>query len=270
MRRPAAAFTMTVIAAALCAGCRDDPAPPERGDQLELLLFSGAGLQPPVEELLSDFTAAEGVTVTVDYAGSEVLFSKIKVGARGDLYLPGDRRYVDTAEDAGLVASRTSVCWFVPTILVQTGNPKAIRGLGDLLRPEVRLGLGDPRACAIGRISRELLQKNGVAWEAVKPSVRFQSVTVNELAVHVRTGSLDAAIVWDAVAHQYAQHTDTIEIPTESNILSTVDLAVLKTSRHKELAQRFADFVNSPHGRDILRRHGYRVEAPAEAAGGGR
>jgi molybdate transport system substrate-binding protein len=262
MRLAARLLVAGLLGLLLGGGCRQDTAPADRPQRPELLLFCGAGLRPPLDVLVEEFSRAEGVSIVVDYAGSEVLLSKIKLSGQGDLYLPGDNRYVDGAAAQGLIASRRSVCWFLPVILVSKGNPKQIRGLADLTREDVRVGLGDPRACSVGVVSRELFQKNNLPWETVERSVAFQAATVNELGMQVQTGALDAVIVWDAVAKQYAEHADEVSLPLAENIVSAVDLAVLSSSRHAEVAQRFTEFAGSSRGQQVFRQHGYLVNVP--------
>lgn len=269
MKQAMRIWTVVILGAALCAGCRKDNSDASSQDRPEMLLYCGAGLRPPVEVLIAEFSVAENVTIAVDYAGSEVLLSKMKLSGQGDLYLPGDERYVDLAAGQNLVAARRNVCYFVPTILVRKGNPKRVRGLTDLTREDVRVGLGDPRACSIGTVSRELLQNGGMGPDEIGRLTQFQAATVNELAVHVQTGSLDAVIVWDAVAKQYAQHTTEVSIPIEHNVIAAVDMAILTYSQQFDLADRFAQFAGSERGRAIFREHGYQVDNPATQPGGG-
>jgi len=147
--------TIIVIVAmgVLLCGCKAEKSEDSDSGVKELLLYCGAGIRPPADELVEIFGREYGVRVAPDYAGSEVLLSKIKIARRGDLYMPGDKYYVEQAAQEDMVLSQRSVCYWVPTILVQKGNPKKIFGLEDLLKPGVKLGLGDPGACAIGRTS---------------------------------------------------------------------------------------------------------------------
>ena len=256
-----AMFALVVLA----AGCRhaNQPSAGTTGEKAELMIFVGAGIRPPVAELAELFARENNVDVVPDYAGSEILISKIKLAARGDIYMPGDKHYVDQAAEDGLVLSQQSVCYFVPTILVQKGNPKGITSLEDLVKPGVKLGLGDESACAIGRKCKKIFAQNQIAWEDVERNLKFQSMTVNELGMQIQAESLDAVIVWDAVAKYYSEHGDAVTIPAEQNVISTVDAGVLKFTKHRELAERFVQLACSEQGRAIFEKHGYRVE-PAQ------
>jgi len=251
-------LAVIIIPAVLLIGC--DSKEDGQSTTEELLLYCGAGIRPPADELVEVFGREYGIKIAPDYAGSEVLLSKIKLVRRGDLYMPGDKYYVEQAAQADMILSAASVCYWVPTILVQKGNPKGIRGLDDLLKPDIKLGLGDPDACAIGRTSKQILEKNNIKWEDIQKNLVFQSLTVNELGMQIQAQALDAVIVWDAMARYYSQYGD--GIPIEKNVISTVDIGVLKFTKHQELAEKFVDFVTSEAGQRIFNKHNYSTEHP--------
>ena len=85
----------------------------------------------------------------------------------------------------------------------------------------------------------------------------FQSLTVNELGMQIQAKALDAVIVWDAMARYYSAQGDEISIPVENNVISTIDIGVLKFSKHQEPAKKFMDFVASEAGQQIFQKHNY-------------
>ncbi len=257
--RPAAGRApRNAAAAAICAvlmsGCSRH--------ETALTVHCGAGIKPPVAELIAVFEKENGVRIDADYAGSEVMLSKIRLSRSGDVYMPGDREYVEMAAKEGLVVEHRPVCYFVPVILVRKGNPHGIRDLRDLIRPGLRLGVGDERACAVGRQTRKIMDKNAIDWAAVERNVVFKSATVNELGVQIQAGSLDAVIVWDAVAAQYERYGEAVAIPAEMNVISTVDAGILSFTRDMERAGHFVAFLASDRGREVFRKHGYRIDPP--------
>ncbi|MCP4609041.1 MAG: extracellular solute-binding protein [Planctomycetes bacterium] len=253
-------LAVIIIPAVLFIGCNNKE--DGQSSPKELLLYCGAGIRPPADELVETFGREHGVNIALDYAGSEVLLSKIKLIQQGDLYMPGDKHYVEQAARADMILSQRSVCYWVPTILVRKGNPKNIRGLNDLLKPGMKLGLGDPYACAIGRTSKKILEKNNIEWEDIEENLAFPSLTVNELGMQIQAQSLDAVIVWDATAKYYSKHGQEIPIAIENNVISTVDIGILKFTKHQELAEKFVDFVTSEKGKAILKKHQYSTRPP--------
>jgi molybdate transport system substrate-binding protein len=191
-----------------------------------------------------------------------VLLSKIKLTRQGDLYMPGDVGYLDMLATDGSVEGRRTIAWFVPVIIVQKGNPRKIATLADLTAPGVKLGMGNPSACQVGKLCEQLWAKNNIDPNVIKARTVYSSMTVNELGVKVQTGSVDAAIVWDAVAVEFARDVDIVPIPPAQNIYSQVAIGLLKYSRNKPLAKQFIDWLAGPQGQAIFKRHQYTIKAP--------
>jgi len=251
-----------VIVGVLLIGCESKDSERQQSATKELLLYCGAGIRPPVAEMAETFGRQHGVKIVTDYAGSEVLLSKIKLVRRGDLYMPGDKQYVEQAAQEGMILSQRPVCYFVPTILVQKGNEKGIHSLEDLLKPGVKLGLGDSNACAIGRKTRQIFTQNNIPWNEIEKNLKFQSQTVNELGMQIQARSLDAVIVWDAIARYYSKHGEEVPIPLERNVISTVNVGVLSFTKNRSLAEEFVEFTVSARGRGIFEKHQYTVDPP--------
>jgi molybdate transport system substrate-binding protein len=254
MLRAAQVVASAVLALTAVCGCG-------RRDKAGLRLYCGAAIRPPVAELVVEFQREQGVKMECDYAGSNLLLSRIRLTREGDLYMPGDVRYVQQAEAEGLIASSVDACYFIPVILVAKRSAKPVGTLADLAAPGLWLGFGDPEACAIGRVTEEIIEKAGIRDE-IEANVVFRSLTANELGLQVKAGKLDATIVWDAIARQYRDVAEIVQIPRDANVVSTAPVAVLRSSEHPELARKFQEFVTSQRGREILARHGYTTDPP--------
>jgi len=194
--------------------------------------------------------------------GANTLLSQILLSRRGDVYIPGDADYIDMAAEKGLVESRKTVCYFVPVILVEKGNPKNIATLADLTRPGIRIAQGDERATAVGRLMPRILDLNGVDQAAWQKNVSATLPTVTELGLKVELRTVDAAIVWNSTAIRYLASADIIPIPRERNICPEVAAAVLKCTENPQGAAAFVDFLASERGRQVLIEAGYTVDKP--------
>jgi len=251
--RNLAGAALLVLLAGL-GGCARRPEP------AHIRLYTGAGMREAVEALTAAFQRETGIVVDADYAGSGVLISRAKGDPQADLFMPGDVWYVDRlAEVTDNVAQRIQVSYFVPTIIVAKGNPKKVSSLKDLARPDLKVALGNPQACQIGRLSVQIFAKVGLDSAALNAK---ESFTVNELGLWVQMRDVDAAIVWDAVAAGIRESVDTVEIPQAVNEISTVVCARLKSAPHPKEAQRFLQFLVGPTGQRLLREKGYRTEPP--------
>jgi len=237
----------------LTSGCGRKSAEQEAGT---LRILCGAGIRPAMEAVRAEFERAHNCTVRADYAGSGAHFGRLQAGAEADLWLPGDVWWVHKAYEKGLVDRHRVVAWFVPVIAVQKGNPKKIRGLPDLLRKELAVGLGKIDACAIGNVSLNLLTEAGIEDRV---EADFEALTVNRLANQVKIRALDAAIIWDAVARQYPDDIEIVQVQDSDFHAVALAMATLKQTGDKELADKFAEFVAGDFGAKCFRENHYRV-----------
>jgi molybdate transport system substrate-binding protein len=230
----------------------------------ELIFYCGAGLRPAADELIARFDARMGIRITATYAGSGRLLGQIATLERGDLFMPGAAFYLDKAVEKSLIVpeSRRTVAFFVPVLFVRKGNPKNIRGLSDLTRPGLRIGLGDERSCAVGKQALKILARNAIDYAAVEPNIAYKSGTVDELGVAISLETIDVAVMWDANASYFGDAGDIVPIPRENNIISEIPIAILSSSVHRDEARRFVDFVTSDEGRQVFGARGYTVILP--------
>ncbi len=216
----------------------------EQAPASELTMFCAAGMRKPVEQIAADYEAAYGSRIQLQYGGSNTLLNQIEVGKVGDLYLAGDSSYTELAKQKGLVREQIPIADMRPVIAVQKGNPKNIKAVADLLRADVRVALGNPDQAAIGKTTRRLLTDSG-HWVDVEKHTRDKGVfkpTVPEVANDVKVGSVDAAIIWDAVCNQYPD-LEAVRTPELDAGTSHITVGVMTASKQPTAALRFARFL---------------------------
>ncbi len=74
--------------------------------------------------------------------------------------------------------------------------------------------------------------------------------------------ALDAVIVWDVIARYYRDYGTEAPILVEKNLIFTIDIGVLKFTKHRKLAEKFVDFLVSKQGQGIFEKHNYRTTPP--------
>mgnify|MGYP000527066383 CR=1 FL=1 len=231
-----------------------------------IMLYCGAGIRPAVKPVIDEFERETGIRVETSYGGSGQLFGQLISRRKGDLYMPGAEYYVDRAAEKGLADADTKarVAYFIPVILVQNGNPKDITSLGDFTRHDIRLGLGEPQACAIGKRTVKIFDRNNIPYAKVKENVVTNTTTVNELGTAIQMKTVDATIMWDANAKNFTQDGDIVRIPPEKNIPSIIPIIRLSFSKRPEAAQEFIDFLISSRGQEMIKGQGYTTKLPGK------
>lgn len=226
----------------------------------DLIIYSGAGLIKPMEELKGNFEAMNKVAVDVHYGSSGEIFSQVAAGQPCDVLIPGAEKYTQDALKNGWVVEETikKLVLHVPVIAVPQGNPAHITGLEDLAREGVRVSIGDPRAPAIGRVAKKMLTKNGL-WEKVTPNISVYAPTVNQLLIYVALKQVDAAIIWEDLV-TWAEgkgKLEVVRIPKEQNIIMTIPTAVCTQAPNRDLAWKFNEYVSSGAGMEVWKKWGF-------------
>lgn len=220
----------------------------------EILVYCGAGMREPMEIIAEKFTEDTGVSVNYIYGGSNTILSQIELTGMGDVYMPGATYYFDSAKSKGFVSEEELVVYHIPVIATQKGNPANIQSLEDLGREGVKVELGDPSACAIGKLANQIVEKNCLN-ETIYPNVITRAATVNEIVVHTALGQVDGSIVWEDLIDP--EKLDVIYIPNDQNIIKIVPIGKLTMSENPDAAQAFVDYVVSDEGFAIFEETGF-------------
>lgn len=221
-------------------------------NRINLYMYCAAGIRPMMDPAVDAFKQMRpNVRIDVGYAGSGCLLSQLAFSRRGDFYIPGEEFYINQAKARGYLTTSTPVGAFEPVLLVQKGNPKGIKTVADLAKPGLKIGLGEPGACAVG-IAAEAVLKKANLLDQVAKNVVFRAGNVPELGNAVKLKSLDVAVVWNVTAAQLTDDCEAVKIERSMYEPSVVPIALLKYTQHQAEAQAFVDFLASPEGQKIV------------------
>lgn len=229
---------------------------PDGNDTIHLLVYCGAGMKDPMEEIAQVYEEKSGTNIEYTYGNSAQLLSQIELLQTGDAYMPGARPYIQTAIDKGYVNSSVDVVYHVMVIAVPKGNPANISSVEDLARTGVRVAIGEPSGPAIGKAAQKMLQADGL-WDTVAPNIVVKTATVNELVVYLEMGQADAAIIWEDLYNPDTM--DLVEIPEDQGVVDIVPIGSLTFSTNPAEAENFVNFVASDEAKAIFTRHGFTI-----------
>ncbi|KLK88185.1 molybdenum ABC transporter substrate-binding protein [Methanoculleus sediminis] len=243
-----------------CTGTTTDAPGETETAKPELLVYCGAGMREPMDEIAATFTNRTGIPINFVFGGSNTLLTQMELTEMGDVYMPGATAYFDAAREKGLVEEEHLIVYHVPVIAVPKGNPAGITCLEDMTKPGVRVALGENPGTAIGQLTDKLLEKNDLLTDVEKNLVT-RSGTVNELLVYISMGQADVGIIWEDL--YVPEKMDIIYIPNADNLVKIVPIGVLTSSEHSTEAEQFTAFVISEEGKEIFTRHGF-ITYPSE------
>ena len=216
-----------------------------------LTVFAAASLSAAFNEMANDFERANReVKVTLNFAGSSTLVTQIQNGAPADVFASADMANMDKLANAKLLDGAPQL--FTRNtleIVVPKGNPLRVKGLADLARPEVFVGLGAPGVPA-GDYARQILARAGVEVKPKSLETNVKSI-VNKAALR----ELDAGIVYVTDVDFDDYRTDGVVIASEQNIIATYPIAAVAGNPHRAAANAFMDFTVSAPGQAILAKY---------------
>jgi molybdate transport system substrate-binding protein len=237
-----------LLLTALLIGCGQKPT------QEALQVYCAAALKVPMEELAKDYQARFGVPVQLQFGASQTLLSNIEVTQLGDLYLPADDSFITLAEKKGLTTAVIPLATQSPVLVVAKGNPKGIQSLADV--PKHKLAMAAPGAAAISTVVQAAISPE--TWQSLT-AVAATVSTVNEAAMSLKAGAVDATFIWDAMLTQFPDF-ERVDLPELAQASARVCIAKVAKTKQSAAAMSFARFVGSSDiGLPVLAKSGLRV-----------
>lgn len=233
------------------------------GREKTLLFHAGVGQRSSLNEIKALFQKEHpDVRINFSYKGSGYFLADISRSRKGDLCMPGEEFYVLQAIERGFVAGydsdRDIAACFVTVILTPRGNSKQIKGIEDFSKPGVRVGLGNPRACAIGIEHEKVFKKAGI-WEEVQRNATMSAKCIPELGNAAQHNLVDATIVWATTAVLYLRDCEIIPLATPYRAVIRLPVTRLSFSKNPQEAELLKRFILSDQGHDAFLRHAYVV-----------
>ena len=221
-----------------------------------LFLYCGAGLRQPVDTLLESYRQQTGVKVVVEFGGSGQLLTRFNATGKGDLFLPGSHFYIEQLKKNGQVVFSIPVVLHTPVVAVNRKMSGTVSTFEDLAKPGVRVGLGDPKAMALGRTAEDILNNSGFKEQILRNTV-VRAATVKQLTLYVTKGDVAAAIIARADAFQKRERLVFFEIDPGWYTPEIVTVATLKSSSDPTESQKLAEFFGSPSAIEVFGKYGF-------------
>lgn len=219
----------------------------------EVVLFSGGVNRVAIEDTLRQFEEREGARVTRVYNGCGILVSQMKAGQHPDAYFACDTSFM--REVTNLFQMPTNVSQTQIVLLLPKGNPKNIQSLADLAAPGLKLGVANEAQSALGALTARLLNAQNL-FDPVMANVRVQTPTADLLVNQMRTGSLDAVVVYSANTSQ-VKDLFTIVPVTGAGATAIQPYAVGRNSQHRYLMDRLFATLRSTASRERFETNGF-------------
>lgn len=223
-----------------------------------LMIYCGAGLKYIFEEIGQRYTDQTGTRLEFNFNGSGALQTQIKTIKQGDIFIPGERSFVDQLKDVkgkNYIFKDQMLFTNVPVIIISKDCNKDIDSLEDLAQKNLKVAFGD-KSIAIGKLGKKILERENL-YEKVSSNFVATFTTVNQVVNAIELGQAEAGIVF-YLNYIDANHDKVklLRINSDKNITQDIPISILSFSQKKELAEDFLAFVQEK-GQDVFHKYIY-------------
>jgi molybdate transport system substrate-binding protein len=235
-------------------------------------LYAAGSLRAAMNDIAAQFAATTGIKVIGEYGPSGLLRDRIAKGEGAEIFASANMAHPESLAKTGKAAppvmfTRNRLCALAaPSLQISTATL-----LERMLDPAVKLGTSTPKADPSGDYAWQLFERA----EKMRPGA-YKALTDKALKLaggpnspqppkdrsiyaHVlSTGQADVFLAYCTGALQAKAEVATLQviaIPDELAVGADYGLTVMASSRPE--AARFALFVLSASGQEILKRHGF-------------
>jgi molybdate transport system substrate-binding protein len=217
-----------------------------------LLVFCGAGMTKPFQEIADVFQDQTGCKLEVTYANAGQIQSQINTAQEGDLFIAGSADELAPVKE--VVSESKDLVKHIPVLAVQSGNPLGITCLADLANENVRVVLGDVESTPIGKIANKALTDTGILDQV---NVVARTTTAPAIFTALTMDECDAIIVWKENITD-----DTVEIVETTDMdqyIKTIPAASLSYCDDTDALTAFLNFLDTDNARAIWTNYGYEI-----------
>lgn len=228
----------------------------EKTDSKKIYVAAAADLQKAFTELGRIYKNKTGIEVVFNFGSTGLLAEQIKQGAKIDVFAAADKKYIDGLKKEDLIVLDTIKMYGIGGIVLWS-KEKNISGLKDLLKPEVsKIAIANPNHAPYGIVAKEALVNSGL-WDKVQPKLVFGE-NVKGTQQLAETGNADVAIIALSLATGSNGEYKLISSKTYKPLKQF--MAVIKSSKKKQEAREFVNFVVSAEGRTVMKKYGFALE----------
>jgi molybdate transport system substrate-binding protein len=250
------------------------------GTPINLRVFIASSLIHVVQNMTQEFNAENHCNLTINSSGSNTLYQQITSGSPCDVFMSADFKWIKQLNASEFLFNSNYQNFTSNTleVLLPKDNPQNIKSLLDLIKPGVKIVVADPSVPAgsytnitltkidstWGNASSPLYQ--GSQWQNYRTKflsnvVSYETAVegvVGKVSLGLGTADTGVAFVSDATySAMMGAELQYIPIPLAVNTRGVYSIAIVDSTSHSNLAQKFMDYWTSSQGQTLLQTYGF-------------
>jgi molybdate transport system substrate-binding protein len=223
----------------------------------DLLVSAAASLTNAFTQMQEPFEQAHpGTKLVFNFAASGPLLQQMEQGAPVDVFASADQETMDKAAKLIDPATRVNFAGNALVLIVPTGSGLTVNDPRDLTSDPFKLiAIGNPDSVPVGRYTKGALDAAGL-YDALAPKFVLAE-NARQALDYVARGEVQAGFVY---ATDAAQRAEKVKVAAEvaGHKPITYPMALVQSSKTRDMGQAFIDFVTGEAGQAILAAHGFK------------
>jgi molybdate transport system substrate-binding protein len=232
----------------------------------QITVAAAADLNYAMKDLAARFEKSSGHTVSLSFGASGNLYSQIQSGAPYDLFFSADADYPAKLAAAGKIDSASVRTYAIGRLVLWVPSsskldPQQLK-MDLILDPAIRkIAIANPEHAPYGRAAMAALDHFQFAGLVKDKLVLGENVS--QAAQFVQSGNAQAGLIPLALALSPPMKAagKYWQLPDDSYPDMQQAAGILSSSKHKQAAKAFLDFVGSPEGAAVLQQYGFGLPA---------
>lgn len=232
----------------------------------EITVAAAADLNYAMKDLAAQFQQKTGNKVGLSFGSSGNIYSQIQSGAPYDLFFSADAEYPKNLAAAGKMDKASVRTYALGHLVLWVPNSSKLDlqnlKMDVLLQASVqKIAIANPEHAPYGRAAVAALEHFQLKGLISDKFVLGESVS--QAAQFVQSGNAQAGLIAESLALSPPMKSAGRfwEVPPESYPEIQQAAGIVTSSRHKQAAQAFLDFVTSAEGAKILQQYGFGLPA---------
>ncbi|CCO22710.1 molybdate ABC transporter substrate-binding protein [Maridesulfovibrio hydrothermalis] len=228
---------------------------PISANAADLLVAQAANFMPAMQEIIPAFKKSTGLEVQATYTSTGKLYAQIINGAPFDLFLAADERRPDKlfaeglAEKPFIYAKGKVVFWSLSKQIAGKSWQEAIKS-----KNLHKISIANIETAPYGTAAMLALKKEKL-WETVKPELVFAQ-SIAQAFQFASTGAADAGFC--AYSSMFTKTGKSGSFSVVKEAPPVIQAAcILKSTKRKNTAEKFVEFLSSPEAISIKKKYGY-------------
>src|SRR3989442_5690846 len=208
----------------MAGGCSSPPRAVTYGDCSQLTVFAASSLTTVFPKVANTLQPGCANSIRFQFAGTDALAAQLEQGARADVFAGASATFDEELVSKRLIDQPRFFATNRLVVVVPPSNPGAIRSIGDLAKPGLKLVIGGPTV-PVGAYTRKVLASLDAVYGSgfsgrVLANVVSNEDSVSNVMAKVQLGEADAGFVYVTDARAAAGKVATIELPAEAQAIA--------------------------------------------------